>query len=178
MLDLFLKWESCYFLPEDGAEAEQCFLSLLRSPGETYISAYACNLAPLFAAIIAADASGVMIHMLLDHSQAVSEYERAPLQALVNALRYSDVTITTAGSGSSCPAGIWHAKTMVVLDPPREPSIWRGSVNFSKSGFQQGNTAEHFKSAPYARKAITQFQIHRAWALAQEPQYQLKKANA
>jgi hypothetical protein len=166
--------ETDYFLPEDGAAAEAAFLELLQSPGETWVSAFGCTLAPLFDSVAAADAAGVPIHLLLDHSQSQGHAEAPKVKALAHTLRHGDLTITTAGGGSAEPSQIWHTKGMVVAAADGgAPWCWEGSVNFSASGWKQGNTARLFRSKEWAEAFIQQFTVHRDWARHYEPQYQL-----
>lgn len=168
------KNEDCYFLPDDGEEALARFLSLLHDPGETWISAYGFTLPALFQEIKAADARGVIVHLLLDHTQASGPAEKAALQDLGASLQHGDITITTAGAGSHQTTQIHHWKAMVIdaLDGG-EPWVWRGSVNFSPSGFNQGNEASVMRSAVWAGAFIKEFDEHRDWARLHEPQYQL-----
>jgi len=165
--------ETCFFLPDDGDSAKSQFLQLLHSPGETWISAYGFTLPELAAEIKAADANGVLIHLLLDHTQACGPAEKAIVQDLAATLLHGDITITTAGENSHATTQIHHWKAMVVdaLDGG-EPYCWRGSVNFSPSGFNQGNEASCFRSAIWGGKFIAVFDEHRNWAREHEPQYQ------
>lgn len=173
--------ERCFFLPDDGDAAKSQFLQLLHSPGETWVSAYGFSLAELVEEIKAADANGVLIHLLLDHTQACGPTEKAIVQDLAATLQHGDITITTAGQGSHQATQIHHWKSLVVdaLDGG-EPWCWRGSVNFSPSGFNQGNEASCFRSAIWAGKFIAVFDEHRAWARLHEAQYQpyLSRASA
>lgn len=166
--------ETCFFLPDDGDAAKSQFLALLHSSGETWISAYGFTLPELAAEIKVADANGVIVHLLLDHTQACGLAEKPIVQDLAATLLHGDITITTAGAGSHQTTQIHHWKAMVVdaLDGG-EPYCWRGSVNFSPSGFNQGNEASCFRSAIWAGKFIATFDEHRNWAREHEAQYQL-----
>ena len=170
MIDIQIN-ETDYFLPDDGPQAEQVFLSLIQHPAETWICAYGFTLQPLFDAIKAADAAGVKIHLLLDHSQSTGRAEAPKVKDLASSLKNGDVTITTAGLNSGAPSQIWHWKGLVVAT--EVPTCWEGSTNFSASAWNQGNSARLFKSNEWARVFVAQFNAHRAWALANEPQYQL-----
>lgn len=166
---------TAYLFPDDEAVGEQAFLDLLKNPGETWIMAYSFTLVPLFNEIKAADAAGVKIHLLLDRSQSVGQSEAGPLKDLANSLKNGDLTVTTAGIYSTNPSDIWHTKSMVVtpVTAGQQMACWEGSVNFSKSGWDQGNTAFLFESDAWAAKVIQLFNEHKAWALANEPQYQV-----
>jgi PLD-like domain len=173
--------ETDYFLPEDGQIAEAKFLEILNNPGETWIGAFGFTLQPMFDAIKKADAAGVKVHILLDHSQSGGTAEHPKVQDLVNTLKNGDVTITTAGLNSDKPSQIWHFKGMVVRtagdlgdQADANDFNWEGSTNFSESAWFQGNSARVFQSADWADVFIKQQEAHRAWALAHEPQYQLK----
>ena len=166
--------ETDYFLPEDGQAAEQRFLDLLGHLSEVWISAFGFTLQPMFDELKKADAAGATIHILLDHSQEVGKAEAPKVLDLVKSLRHGDVTITTAGIHSGAPSQIWHWKGMVVRPTDgKDPFCWEGSVNFSTSGWLQGNSARVFRSGPWAKVFVQQFEEHRAWAIAHEPQYQV-----
>ncbi|SRR5579883_1283926 len=165
--------EQDYFLPEDGNQAEQTFLDLLNNPGETWICAFGFTLQPMFDAIKKADAAGVKIHILLDHSQSTGRAESPKVKDLVASLKNGDVTITTAGANSGAPSQIWHWKGLVVSEPQGAPNCWEGSTNFSASAWNQGNSARLFKNQEWAQVFVNQFNVHRAWARENEPQYQL-----
>jgi hypothetical protein len=53
-----------------------------------------------------------------------------------------------------------------------EPWCWEGSVNFSDSGWFQGNSARLFRSKAWADAFIAQHELHREWALTNEARYQ------
>jgi len=176
--------EDDYFLPEDGTIAEAKFLELLNNPGETWIGAFGFTLQPMFDNIKAADARGVKIHILLDHSQSGGHAEASKVKDLVASLKNGDVTITTAGLNSKKPSQIWHFKGMVVSMLPAlggmtEPvsACWEGSTNFSESAWFQGNSARVFANQQWAEAFVAQQEAHTAWARANEPQYQLMTQN-
>lgn len=166
--------ETDYFLPEDGDVARQKFLDLLANPGEVWMSAYSFTLQPMFDELLKADARGVKIHLLLDHSQEAGRAEASTVKALAENLKHGDVTITTAGINSHAPAQIWHWKGFVVKRAASSQyDCWEGSTNFSLSAWFQGNSARTFSSGEWAQKFIQQFEAHKQWALANEPQYQI-----
>jgi hypothetical protein len=171
--------ETDYFLPEDGQEAEQKFLQLLKNFSEIWICAFGFTLQPMFDELKKADAAGANLHILLDHSQAVGKAELPRVKDLVENLRHSDVTITTAGVNSPKKDQIWHWKGMIVKPKDgQEDYCWEGSTNFSQSAWFQGNSARVFRSSVWAQTFIQQFEAHRAWALANEPQYQITKTKS
>lgn len=163
-----------YLLPEDGPLARAVFVGLLKSPGETFISAYGFTEDDLINAIYAADSSGVAVHILLDHTQSCGRTEAPKVKRLAESLKNGDVTITTAGVGSGCPSQIWHDKAMVVrATDGGEDFIWWGSVNFSDSGWDQGNIACLLRSTAFANALVAQVEAHISWARKHEPQYQI-----
>ena len=113
--------ETDYFMPEDGAVAQKQFLELLANPGEVWMSAYSFTLQPMFAELLKADARGVKIHLLLDHSQEAGRAEASQVKNLATNLKHGDVTITTAGINSRAPADIWHWKGFVVQQSGFQP---------------------------------------------------------
>ena len=166
--------ETDYFMPEDGAAAQQKFLALLANPGEIWMSAYGFTLQPMFDELIKADGRGVKIHLLLDHSQETGRAEAPKVKNLVASLKHGDVTITTAGVNSKAPSQIWHWKGFAVKRAGSgQYDCWEGSTNFSQSAWLQGNSARTFSSADWAQKFIQQFELHHQWARANEPQYQV-----
>ncbi len=85
------------------------------------------------------------------------------------------MTLTTAGVNSAKKDQIWHWKGMVVIPKDgKEYYCWEGSTNFSASAWFQGNSARIFRSTQWAQSFIKQFNLHRQWALQNEPQYQVK----
>lgn len=165
--------EKDFFLPEDGDAAKKEFLNLLSKLSEVWISAFSFTLQPMFDELKKADASGAKIHLLLDHSQSIGQAEASKVKDLAASLKHGDVTITTAGINSGAPDQIWHWKGLVVTPTDaKEKHCWEGSTNFSLSGWLQGNSARLFRSDAWAKVFIAQFEAHRAWARANEPQYQ------
>ena len=167
--------ETDYFMPEDGPAARKQFLELLANPAEVWMSAYSFTLQPMFDELLKADGRGITIHLLLDHSQEIGRAEAAGVKNLAANLKNGDVTITTAGINSQAPAQIWHWKGFVVQQfGSSDYACWEGSTNFSQSAWYQGNSARTFSSAVWAKKFIQQFELHKQWALANEPQYQIR----
>jgi len=167
--------ETDYFLPEDGQVARQKFLDLLSNLSELWICAFGFTLQEMFAKLKDADAKGAKIHILLDHSQEQGKAEAPQVQDLVAHLKHGDLTITTAGLNSAKKDQIWHWKGMVVkATDAKDDYCWEGSTNFTTSAWFQGNSARVFRSSLWAQTFIKQFEAHKAWALANEPQYQLK----
>jgi hypothetical protein len=168
--------ETDYFLPEDGTAAEAKFLELLHNFTEVWICAFGFTLQPMFDELKASDKAGAKIHVLLDHSQEVGKAEMPRVKDLVANLKHGDVTITTAGVNSVQKDQIWHWKGMAVTPKDgKETFCWEGSTNFSQSAWFQGNSARVFRSSVWAQQFIKQFEAHKAWAQANEPQYQIKK---
>jgi hypothetical protein len=167
--------ETDYFLPEDGDDAKEKFLELLHNFTEVWISAYGFTLQDMFDELKAAGSAGAKIHVLLDHSEEAGKAEKAKVQDLVSNLKHGDVTVTTAGVNSPQKDQIWHWKGMVVTAKDgKETYCWEGSTNFTTSAWFQGNSARVFRSSQWAQKFTEQFEAHKAWALANEPQYQVK----
>src|SRR5579875_592783 len=101
---LFRSDITAYFLPEDGGVAKMALLKAIEDPGETWISAYSFCMPELFEAVLRADANGVVVHLLLDHTQATKPSEARMLSHLVQNLHYGEVIVTTAGWASSQPS--------------------------------------------------------------------------
>ncbi len=157
---------TCYLLPGDGAVAEQQFLQHISDPGETFIIAYGFTLVPMINDIIAAHQKGVLIHIYLDHSQAVDQMEAPDVQRLVQA--GLEVTIGTSPAGSQY---ICHTKGIVSNDSPTW--CWEGSVNFSESGWHQVNTAMQFSSQDWYDNFVAQFKAIRQFAWDNERSLQV-----
>jgi hypothetical protein len=167
--------ETDYFLPEDGQAAKEAFLALLDQLTEVWICAYGFTLQSMFGELKRADAKGATLHVLLDHSEAETMAEAGKVRDLVSNLKRGDVTITTAGANSQRPAYIWHWKGRVIKPAaPQAFQCWEGSTNFTESAWFEGNSARSFRSDLWAQTFIHQFEVHRAWALANEPQYQVQ----
>ena len=164
--------ETDYLLPEDGDAAKKKFLELLNKLSEAWISAFGFTPQPMFDELKQADAAGAKIHLLLDHSRSVGQAEASKVKDLAASLKRGDLTITTAAINSGAPDQIWHWKGMVVTPTDaKEKHCWEGSENFTLSAWLQGNSARVFRSDPWANVFVRQFEAHRAWARANEPQY-------
>ena len=166
---------TAFLFPDDEDIGRQKFLNLLKNPGETWILAYSFTLQPLFKEILMADAAGIKIHLLLDRSQSAGHSEAPQLKKLAKSFKHGDITVTTAGIHSTKSSDIWHTKSMVVnpVQKGHQKSCWEGSVNFSQSGWDQGNTAFLFESDAWGDKMVELFNEHKTWALKNEPQYQI-----
>lgn len=166
--------ETDYFLPEDGTLARQKFLELLSKFTEVWICGFGFTLQPMFDELKNADANGAIIHILLDHSQERGKAEQPRVQDLVDSMKNGDVTITTAGANSAKKDQIWHWKGMVVKpNSDSQYHCWEGSTNFSESAWFQGNSARVFDSNEWGWAFIQQFNLHKQWALDNEPQFQI-----
>jgi len=164
--------EDNYFLPEDGEMARKRFLELLSMPGECWVSAYGFNMPDMFDIIKKNDASGYPYHLLLDYMQSQGPSAKPLLKDLNHNIKNSDITLTTAGINSKKTSQIWHWKGLVKHVEDGEPWCWEGSVNFSDSGWYQGNSARVFRSQIWADEFIKQNQIHKQWAIETHAQYQ------
>jgi hypothetical protein len=160
-----------FLLPGDGDEALAEFLTALNSPFPTYIIAYNFSLAAMIDEILKAHANGVPIHIYLDHTQSTGPSERDGVQKLIAS--GLDVTIGTSPKGS---AFICHTKGLIVLDNPLAPYCLEGSTNFSKSGFNQVNTMNSFRSLEWANNFRQQFALLKSFAWVNEKDYQLYPA--
>lgn len=162
-----------YTLPDDGIPAKVDFLSLLHSPGETWIFAYNFSDPALIDEILAADAEGVVVHCLIDRVQSQGPSEKAQIARMRAAMKHGDLTITTAGCDSQSTGQIWHYKCLVTDDTlGAQAHCWEGSVNFSVDGWLQGNSAFHFQSDAWASEIKRIYTEHREWALANHPDWQ------
>lgn len=173
MLKLFHLEEDNYFLPEDGELARAEFLRLVSMPTETWISGYGFTMRSVFDQLKANDAQNVPFHLLLDYTQSQGIYAKNNLKNLNRGKIVSDITLTTAGKASKRPSQLWHWKGMVKrADDGGDPYCWDGSVNFSASGWHQGNSARVFRSQAWADRFLQQFESTKAWALEQRKHYQ------
>jgi len=162
-----------FSLPEDGELAESAFVGILNNTHETYLEMYGDTLPELFAAIEKADASGVAIHVLLDHTQSAGPTEHALLLAMIPRLNNTDITITTAGPDAQKSSQIAHRKKIYDVSG----NVAFGSVNASHDGFfSQTNDLVSFNDLEYVAYAINKFQIRRDWARKHLPTAQLMPA--
>ncbi len=157
----------CYLLPDDGDESRKDFLNLVSAKGETWIIAYSFTLAEAVQDLIQAHKNGVKLHLYLDHSQAITPTEEPQIQDLVAA--DLEVTIGTSTSGGKY---ICHTKGLAT-DLSSGPTCWEGSVNFSKGGWLQVNTAMQFISQPWRDHFVKEFEILRDFAWKEERNLQL-----
>jgi hypothetical protein len=158
---------TCYLMPDDHAEAEQRYLELLHAPGETWLIAYSFTLTDAVDEIIAAHRAGVPLHLYLDHSQSTGKAEQPVVASMVQA--GVEVTIGTSTSGT---AYICHTKGLVT-DAAGGPQCWEGSVNFSRSGWLQVNTAMNFADSRWRDRFVAQFNTLRHFAWTQERDLQV-----
>ena len=166
--------ETCFLLPEDGETAKQYLLQIFNEDiKEVYICAYGFNLDELLEEILKLDSKGIPVHMLVDFVQARGTYTWDKLVAFKSKLNNSDLTLTTAGVNSPNKSAIWHFKTISVIRNNSDPLNWEGSVNFSNSGFEQGNSARLFTSKIWSDAFIQQFKIHKQWAIENAPHKQI-----
>jgi hypothetical protein len=157
---------TCYLLPGDGEVAETEFLNNLNARKATWVIAYSFTLVPMIDELLSASASGVPLHLYLDHSQAVGHYEAAQIHRLVEA--GVEVTVGTSPVGSQY---ICHTKGLAIDVTP--PWCWEGSVNFSKSGWNQVNTAMVFHSQEWRDQFVQQFVALRQFAWSNERTMQI-----
>ena len=157
---------TCYMLPGDGPVAEQDFLTNLNSGKEAWFIAYAFTLVPMIDELLNAQARGVPMHIYLDHSQAAGHFEAAQIKRLVDA--GTEITIGTSPVGSQY---ICHTKGVVIDVNP--PWCWEGSVNFSKTAWDQVNTAMVFNSQVWRDNFVNQFNALRAFAWQKEQPLQI-----
>jgi hypothetical protein len=165
------------FLPEAGPSAHARFLDMLHNPGETWIFAFTLNDPDLLDEIDKADANGVVGHLLIDHTQFTTPGEHQLLLTHLARWKHWDVTITTAGIGSSQKSQIWHYKVAVVDDVEGgEPLCMEGSCNLSgaKTGWAEGNLVSFFRSAKFAGAVVAEYLKHRDWARENEARYQVQ----
>lgn len=164
--------ETNFFLPEDGEIARQKFLEQFDIAQEIWVMAYGFNMPEVCSKLKELDAKGIFCHLLIDNIQAHGPSTLPKLIDLKKTLKHADITITTAGIGSKTLGAIWHWKTLVVKTVDGY-AIFDGSVNFTNTGWVQGNSARQFNSQEWAEKFIQEFEIHKEWAEKERPQYQL-----
>lgn len=175
MININIANENNYFLPEDGPIAKQDFLSIFDGAIEIYLADYGFNMPEAKDKLIALDKVGCRNHLLLDMIQCSGSHQRAMVQEMINEFTNGEVTITTAGAPSPTLGAIWHWKTVVAIYADKQPMIFSGSVNFTTSGWVQGNSARMFSSKEWVDAFVAIFKSHRQWALDHRPQYQLAK---
>lgn len=161
--------EYCYYLPEDGVQAKIDLLKQFDSDNlkEIYIKAYALNSTDLLAKIKTTDTKGIPVYILADYVQARGQGSWNKLADLHNSLKHGELLLATAGVNSPSTGQIWHSKAITFVYKNTQSAInWEGSVNFSDSGFVQGNTARLFASKDWSSKFIEHFNVHRDWALS------------
>lgn len=160
--------EVCYFLPEDGNIAKQDLLKQFDLPNlkEIYIKAYAFNWDDLLTKVKEVDQKGIQVHILADYVQSRGPSAWDKLVDLHKTLKNGELILTTAGANSPSTSQIWHSKAITFLQSNNEePTNWEGSVNFSGSGWEQGNTASIFSSQIWSDNFISHFKIHKQWAI-------------
>lgn len=163
-----------YFFPEDAESGIQAFLDLLHSPGETWVACFGFSFAPLIGEIIAADKSGVPIHLLLDRTQAAGPTERKEVKRLAESLQHGELTLTTAGGSSKTPGAIFHSKALVTAATDGgEFYCTTGSMNLTKPGPNEANITAFFRSDMFAYNFIASFNAHRDWARLHEARIQV-----
>ena len=155
-----------YLLPDEADTAKSALLGILANPHETWISAYGLSFGPLVERICAAAKSGVVIHVLLDHTQAAGKSTAAYLPTLTAS--HIDVAI-----GCSRIAGaINHDKTIVSIDPKGASAVGFGSLNFTQPAFNENNlyavSADPVLAAALAARIAQQI----AWNRAMHPDWQ------
>ncbi len=161
-----------YFIPEDTVAAQKALLASLDGLGngdEVYIAAYSFTWQPIVAALQKDEATGAKVHLLLDRSESMTPAEHTALTELAAVLPSSDLTLTTAGVHSKEPSAIFHWKAFVVLHKDGSVVCWEGSVNFTASGWNEGNSARLFTSKDWAIRFIQYFHEHQAWAVEHSP---------
>ena len=173
MIDLINQKETDYFLPEDGDISHDKFMELMSMPTETWVSGYGFNMKSVFELMKANDSKGVPYHLLLDYVQSQGTTAKPLLKDFNETKTVSDITLTTAGIGSKRTSQIWHWKGIVkAANDGGEPWCWEGSVNFSDSGWTQGNSCRVFRSQVWADVFRDQHAKHKAWAIENHPCYQ------
>src|SRR5579864_8982362 len=95
MLELNVPFKT-FSCPEDGQEAEDCFLGILRNEETYFLEMYGETLLSLYSEIEAVDAAGIVGHIYLDHTQESGPTEKPHVTALVGQLKHTDLTIGTA----------------------------------------------------------------------------------
>lgn len=167
--------EVAFILPEDGGESKKTFLSMFDLPDieEIYICAFGFTMDEAFEKIKTLDSNGIAVNLLLDVTQARGPGAWLKIVDLHKNLKHGSVVLTTAGVGSKVPGAIWHFKAMVVKTKDTYYNF-EGSINFSDSGWNQGNSARYFQSEAWAVEFINHFKIHRDYAMSK---YQNKQIN-
>jgi len=157
-----------FFLPDDTAAAQKAFLATVNGLGkgdEVYLCAYSFTWLPLVDALVKGQAAGAKVHLLLDRSESLTPTEKRALGELGTI----EVTLTTAGATSKSTGAIFHSKAFVIQHADGSVACWEGSMNFTASGWNEGNTARLFADKIWAARFVSYFAEHKAWALAHPP---------
>jgi phosphatidylserine/phosphatidylglycerophosphate/cardiolipin synthase-like enzyme len=156
-----------YLLPDDAAPAQAALLAVVtQATQRVWVVAFAFSWQPLFVALEAADARGIACHLLLDSSQAQQDLAR--LKALGEALTHGDLTLATAGPPSPEPGQIWHPKACW----NDMGQVVEGSTNFTATAWAEGNLSLSYTDSATAQALTIWWEAHRAYALANVPQFQ------
>ena len=109
-----IREEICFILPEDGVKSQAYLLQLFNeNVSEVYILAYGFNLDSLYEKILVLDSKSIPVHILIDYVQARSPYTWNKLIELKKKLKFGDITLTSAGTGSPNKSAIWHLKALL-----------------------------------------------------------------
>ena len=167
--------EVCFFMPEDGIIAQENLLKELSNIdlAAVYIKAYAFNWDDFLNKVKELDSKQIPVYILADYVQARGPGAWDKLVDLHKSLKYGSLILTTAGINSISTGQIWHSKAVSLVYRNRAPKNWAGSVNFSASGWTQGNTSRLFESQTWSDEFIKHFKIHQSWALTNQPQKQI-----
>lgn len=159
-----------YSLPEEGKEAQNCFLSILHNEHETYMEMYGDTLKELYDELKVAYNKGVKLHIMLDHTQSCGPTEHLMVIDLITTCPNLDLTITTAGVDAEKSSQIAHRKRIMDVSG----NVVFGSVNASRDGyFSQTNDMVNFNSVDYTTVAIVKFIERKTWAHLHHPEYQV-----
>jgi phosphatidylserine/phosphatidylglycerophosphate/cardiolipin synthase-like enzyme len=160
----------CLLLPDHREYAAGLLAARIRSPGETWLSAYDLTDQPLIDGLIAAHRNKVPVHVYADRRQSATPKQRKAVDQLVDA--GVEITIGTSDAGGKYIA---HTKGLVVQDDfePTGPWCWSGSANFSDPALSQVNDVFVFHSQPWAAAFIGRFERLRAYAWTVERRWQV-----
>lgn len=161
-------------MPEDSDIAQKQLLDQFENSDlkAVYIKAYTLNWDDLFDKIKFIDQKGIPVYILTDYMQARTPSSWEKIVELHKFLKNGEIILTTAG-GERMPSQIWHSKAISFVSKDICQN-WCGSVNFSNSGFYQGNTASLFESEIWSKEFIDHFEKHKKWALSEQPQKQIE----
>lgn len=162
-----------YEFPDDAVLGKQrVFDEIAGATVSLHLFMYGFADIDLALALVAAQARGVQVEMILDHTEATTPSELVIFHRMMQeGFPQANVCITT-----SPKKAIMHRKGVLVnaLGDESARKVWiTGSTNWSKQAFEkQDNDLIVIESAEVVALQLESFNALFAWGLANEPAYQ------